>query len=308
MKICRGWHVLVVGGDGKAAQWPNCDACHAGDCSSDLTMDACTALYGHARCHGFHAARDPAGDPEGWAGLYADLPRTRAGRVLIPGRAVGLHLRTGRISQVVVVDVDDDEGMATLGALLADPENTPLPDTVTAQTPSGGCHLFYRVDAEGVPLRTRPRGIGPGVDLKADGGYVVLPPGPGRRWEVPPGAVPLAPAPQWVLEISKAPTLSSARPQSKIASRIASSSLEEVDYFVMLPMLKVIDSVEGGRDNATYEAACRLADAVDAGWRDEEYALNQLRCAVACIPDQKHITPNLADLKWQSAKRRRRDT
>ena len=45
-----------------------------------------------------------------------------------------------------------------------------LPPTLTVTTPSGGWHLYYRYPEGG--LRSK-NGIFPGIDLKADGGYVL---------------------------------------------------------------------------------------------------------------------------------------
>lgn len=61
-----------------------------------------------------------------------------------------------------VVDVDPRNGGAK-------PEW--VPSTWTAKTPTGGQHFWLRVDR---PVRSRV--LGPGIDLKATGGYVVVPP------------------------------------------------------------------------------------------------------------------------------------
>lgn len=75
-----------------------------------------------------------------------------------------LGVVTGRVSNLVVVDLDGDfEQFESLG----------LPDTLTSRTGGGGFHFFYRLDG-----RPAPSGISvvPGIDIKADGGFVVLPP------------------------------------------------------------------------------------------------------------------------------------
>src|SRR5438445_1681028 len=80
-----------------------------------------------------------------------------------------------------------------------------LPVTLTAATGGGGWHLFFTHPGGGVELRNtagRLPGISeslPGVDLRADGGYVVAAPsrhrsGAAYRWVDP--AVSPAPAPR----------------------------------------------------------------------------------------------------------------
>src|SRR5262249_51630909 len=97
----------------------------------------------------------------------------------------------------VVLDIDvkrGQDGRATLAAL----GFAELPPTPTARTGSGGWHLYF---AEPVrPLHStqgaRGRGIGPGLDWRGTGGYVIAPsPGSGYEWVEETLALPLAPVP-----------------------------------------------------------------------------------------------------------------
>jgi hypothetical protein len=74
---------------------------------------------------------------------------------------------TGKISNVSVVDVDPRHGGTTKG----------LPPTLIAKTQSGGWHYYYRY-LEGLPNKA---GIGEGIDIRSDGGYVVAPPSKGEK-------------------------------------------------------------------------------------------------------------------------------
>jgi putative DNA primase/helicase len=68
--------------------------------------------------------------------------------------------------------------------------------TPSASTPSGGMHLLY---AAPKPYRNRVAIEGTGIDLRAEGGYVVLPGhNNGRRWMNKLRMTPLAPAPAWL--------------------------------------------------------------------------------------------------------------
>jgi hypothetical protein len=75
--------------------------------------------------------------------------------------------RTG--DRLAVVDVDPRNG----GTLDAVTDLGLSLDTRTVRTPAGGWQMHYCVDA---PVRSRSGALAPGVDVKADGGYVLLPP------------------------------------------------------------------------------------------------------------------------------------
>jgi hypothetical protein len=116
-----------------------------------------------------------------------------------PGGNVGL--KTGSGSGTVIIDVDPrDGGMETLGRLQA--EHGYLPPTRLHATGGGGFHYALRYP-QGV-VEVPSRSIGPGMELKADGAGVVLPPSThtsGGRYEILINS-PLAPLPSWLVEIA----------------------------------------------------------------------------------------------------------
>lgn len=94
-----------------------------------------------------------------------------------------IGIATGSVSDLVVVDIDPrNGGDDTFDALVR--EFGAAPETPEVLTGGGGRHLYFR-DTGGVI----PSTLGPGIDIKADGGYVVAPPSVhirGRRyaWEL----------------------------------------------------------------------------------------------------------------------------
>ena len=89
---------------------------------------------------------------------------------------IGLKCGNG----LVVIDIDVKagiDGKATLQAL--ELQYGQLPPTLTVSTPSGGLHLYYRYPAN-VPISSKAGKLGDtkteGLDVRADGGYVVVPP------------------------------------------------------------------------------------------------------------------------------------
>jgi putative DNA primase/helicase len=75
---------------------------------------------------------------------------------------------TGEISQIVVVDVDRDKGGAQ--SIL----NFEVPLTPKTITGGGGYHLFFNYPK--INVKSSVRKIAPGIDIRGDGGYAILPP------------------------------------------------------------------------------------------------------------------------------------
>ena len=159
----RGWPVFMLGRSKRPIA--NCPACRT---STGHDPQACRCLT----CHGFYAAtRDP--------------DRIRA---MIATVSTGqLAVRTGAPSRTIVVDVDPAHcGAHTLRNLI---EAGTVTQTTRVLTGSGGLHLYYRHPGEDIPNSQGRLGIGlgPGIDVRGDGGYAVLPPSihprTGRRYQ-----------------------------------------------------------------------------------------------------------------------------
>jgi hypothetical protein len=121
-------------------------------------------------------------------------------------RERGIGLACGPASGCFVLDNDPRHGGTKTLARLQD-EHGPLPDTWTAQTGGGGTHHYFAwPDSRAV--RNSAGLLGPGLDIRGQGGYVVLPPslhatGTRYTWTRPPTGPP-APAPAWLLELTDA--------------------------------------------------------------------------------------------------------
>jgi hypothetical protein len=109
-----------------------------------------------------------------------------------------LAIATGSISKIFVVDTDSVDAEAALTAL------GELPKTVTVLTAKGR-HRYFRLPP-GLKMSCSVRKLVPGVgiDIRADGGYVLSPPsvhpsGLTYKWDRN-GARTFADAPQWLLD------------------------------------------------------------------------------------------------------------
>ncbi|MDP9471613.1 MAG: bifunctional DNA primase/polymerase, partial [Chloroflexota bacterium] len=117
---------------------------------------------------------------------------------------------TGPDSGLLVLDIDPDaDGWESLDALLLAAYGPDAPDydpaTWSVETGSGGLHVYFRYP-DGLDIRNSAGKLGPGLDVRAAGGYVLLPPSLHRsgnryRWAdgYDPDSTPLADPPTWLL-------------------------------------------------------------------------------------------------------------
>jgi putative DNA primase/helicase len=109
---------------------------------------------------------------------------------------------TGAPSGIIALDIDvrlGGRGFDSLEEMGIDFH----PETPTAHTPSGGCHLLFR--HPGFEVRNSTGKIGRFLDVRGDGGSLILPPGPGRFWDpILDHGTPLAPMPDW-MQIKETP-------------------------------------------------------------------------------------------------------
>ena len=128
-----------------------------------------------------------------------------------------IGIATGAPSGIWVLDIDGDEGEATLATLQA--KHGAFPDTVTVISGGGGKHFWFKMPP-GQTIRTSAGKIGPGVDVRGDGGYIIVPPsihpnGTPYVWSDGKGLSDLEPAkaPAWLLELVTEKTVKHTAPR-----------------------------------------------------------------------------------------------
>jgi hypothetical protein len=133
---------------------------------------------------GFHnATTNPATIRRWWSGIHN----------------YNIAIATGLVSGVWVLDVDGSNGAVALAELEA--EHGALPTTMTSVGESGA-HLWFKMDG---PLQCSVARVGHGLDVRADGGYAMVPPsvhpdGPIYRWT---NDRPPAIAPAWLVKLAR---------------------------------------------------------------------------------------------------------
>jgi len=190
-----------------------------------------------------------------------------------PDAMIGIP--TGEPSGLIALDVDVDpekglEGQASLAAL--EDEHGPLPATRTQRTPRGGTHHIFAWPGHEVPSSVGK--LGRGLDVRGDGGYVILAPsvnGEGRRYILERDCEAV-PAPDWLLDLAMKGGKARQEPQIRTSSSI--SPLAVLDPYVETALRKEVERVssapEGERNDTLNRAAFSLGQLVGGGCLDRD--------------------------------------
>lgn len=186
--------------------------------------------------HGVKEATTDLGQVDAWWGRMPDA---------------NIGMACGAMSDLWVLDVDGREGEESLLAF-----GHGFPATLTQYTPSGGLHfVFSNIGG----LGNSAGSIGPKLDTRGDGGYIVVAPsqvkGVEYRWA---GKVEPQPIPGWLLTMVRKPPV----------ERKPLTATERSGYAgkaVMLELEAVASAVEGTRNHTLNRAAFNLGTLVGAG-------------------------------------------
>ena len=172
--------------------------------------------------------------------------------MLHPTACIGLA--TGELSGIIVLDIDPPAGYYNLKELQNSYNH--LPDTRRSRTGNKGLHYFFQYPNDG---NTYQNAVGlaglEGVDIRANGGYVVLPPSRlyGRlsyKWADP--QAPIAPLPAWLAGLIRQER--NKRESIPQGLRFARSPGEK---WLSLALQK---AREGNRNDNGFWLACQLRD------------------------------------------------
>ena len=197
-----------------------------------------------------HGVHDAATDPAAIRAWWAKWPKANVGLACGP-------------SGLVVIDLDGETGSDSWAALK---QRIGFNDDTALALTGRGVHLYFRAP-EGVPIgNDAGRKLGPGIDVKSAGGYVITPPsvhpsGKVYSWDVGfhPDDVEIAPLPQSLVDLlGCGPAVTVSAPDGNGNGRIP----------------------EGQRNDTLFRLACSMrrhgadADSILAMLRDQ----NRKRC------------------------------
>lgn len=131
-----------------------------------INQGGCSCLRANCQSPGKHPRT-----PNGLRDATADRQQQEAWWDRWPD--ANLAIATGEINNLVVVDIDPAKG-GSESLLQIEEQHGQFPETVEVETGGQGIHLYYRYPP-GVQIGSR-NAWRPGIDIKANGGYVLAPP------------------------------------------------------------------------------------------------------------------------------------
>jgi len=174
--------------------------------------------------------------------------------------AANLGVATGKASGFFVLDIDGERGAKSLEELTA--KNGPLPHTVQATTGSGGTHFLFTMPD--FPVANSASRIAPGLDVRGDGGQIVVAPSRSAKgayfWVHAPWNSEIAPAPAWLLELLR-PRASAPRVEARDTREAFPPASPEVLEEARAALEAHGPAIEGqGGDEHTFKAAALLVN------------------------------------------------
>jgi hypothetical protein len=217
-----------------------------------------------------HGLKDATTDPDQIRAWWSRTPDANIG---IP---------TGAVSGLVVIDVDNgQEGDLSLAKLEAD--HGPMPTTLVVVTPGDredgkapGRHIYVR--HPGGKVKNSAGKLGPGLDVRGDGGYVVAPPSRRRGGhylaEVDAPVQELRPPWHGLLRDGRKEPASSAPAPVEARDRFAKPgrtfTMAEAQDYVRPPLAALWDAQVGTINHRLNDAAMTLGHFVPAFWTEDQ--------------------------------------
>jgi hypothetical protein len=166
---------------------------------------------------------------------------------------------TGAPSGLLVLDLDVKNGNDGINVFEALRAGRGLPPHPLVRTGSGGLHLYFAV-VPGRRVGSSAGRIAPGVDVRGDGGYAVVPPSPGYALVE---RVPLHPPPAWLLDLMDPPPPLRAPAHGARFPRDVGATERLTGLIVAIRT-----APEGRRHDILFWASCRAGEMVGRGEAD----------------------------------------
>lgn len=281
---------------GKKLPPRNCNRCSPGTASDPNplyvphTPAECKCIAAGRYCHGVHAATTNAAYIEQW---WRKIPDAAVGVAAGPSGLLILDVdcHGGELppaDQILPgLELPEDLDASTIHdgldvlAILCELRKAPLldvaPRTLTVRTPTGGMHYWYRIP-KGTQWKSNSKALGWQLDVKAGWGYGIAPGSVTAKgvYEAVGDCRTIADLPAWIAADLKRtghfidPKQARRRVSaSQLLSRLRPQSDRYVTWVVEAEVTQLAGTGEGGRNEATYNAAKALARFITTGQLSE---------------------------------------
>lgn len=207
-----------------------------------------------------------------WKSYQKKLPtleEVEAWKKRFNGRIAGWAMPTGVVSGIVALDFDGEKGIETMHNLDLKPN---------VKTPSGAYHVW--VESPSYPVRTGAMSDKwPGMELKGDGGYVVVT-GDSIRSKHS-GSEPVIGGYEI---LNDSPTIANDL-EDGLRQFIYQAKEEHIESAMARLIAEALEQTKDGRNNAGFWLACQLRD---LGLPKQEALLNMTDNFLPNIPEGEH--------------------
>ena len=220
----------------------------------------------------------------GFKSASTDLAQVKKWWEARPDASIGIP--TGPRIGAFVLDVDLPEGPASLDKLEA--THGALPVTLEQRTGSGGRQLFFRWP-EGREVRNSASQLGEGLDVRGDGGYVIVPPSRNLKgvyeWL---NESSIAEAPSWLLDLVAPPRESRASRLPILEGTPPPGSDNYGQAALRDELARLAQAAEGQRNHTLNQAAFALGQLVGGGILDRGQVESSLHAHALAIGLGEH--------------------
>jgi hypothetical protein len=227
--------------------------------------------------------------PNGFKDATVDEAQVRAWWMRWPNNMIGIPMGPRSGMWLFDADVDSAKGLdgpKELVQLTA--QYGPLPETLASSTPRGGSHFYFRWN--GVDIRNSVSKIAPGLDVRGDGGYAIVPPSTrtdGRAYTWRGNVTEPVEAQRWLIDEALRAAAKPKRAQQRSTASPTSTSSPR-DHAWALKALEiectaVAGTPPGTRNHRLNVAAFSLGQIIATGRLDEQEVRDRLfEAAEAC--------------------------
>lgn len=242
---------------------------------------------GRKTCKEKDAGKHPKNE-NGWKGATLDTDKYRYPNDARDNQLTNIALATGSQSGELVIDIDDPKQLELLESKYG-----PLPRTWLAKSGrnEGGYHYYFEWRDDFANVKNTKLIGYKDIDIRADGGYIMLPPSRHRsgneyQWINDPETTPLAPAPAWLIALlprDDAKTSVKATPSPTLPAKRGATQPTIVDDTNVLTIIDpdaarvsaylatVPPAISGqGGMNSTFQLVCKLRECFGHFRTDEQ--------------------------------------
>ncbi len=239
----------------------------------------------YGRTDGLKSATRDAETVRGWWSGRVPLPLKpdeADRRPVFAGTASNIGIATGSPAGFWVLDLDGEEAEAGLAALVA--VHGPLPDTVEQSTGKGR-HLCFAWDPA-FEIRNSASKIGPNIDVRGEGGYIVAPPSihpSGRQYAWTPGhapgEMPFAAAPEWLVRMAMPAAAPAEAPRKAQRVVIEGRATKYGEACLTTAVRMIATAAVGQQQDRLWGYACFVGSLVGGREIERDYAREALIAA-----------------------------